>query len=173
VKKSLRRVGSKEHLNKELIVSSFIIDCKDLGLKNGRDNFELSKPFNLRINFSYLGATPLLPRIDSHELDKSFFVHIDFMEEINLILREDLYTYIMRCIDLNLAYEDGLDALYNFRNEEEYFRCKDYLLKVRTKITSDFITLTLFTNKGEQLTELGIKKPDIVIDYFFQSKGEL
>jgi hypothetical protein len=76
----------------------------------------------------------------------------------------------MRCIDLNLAYEDGLDALYNFRNEEEYFRSKDYLLKVRTKITSDFITLTLFTNKGEQLTELGIKQPDIVIDYFLNQR---
>ena len=42
--------------------------------------------------------------------------------------REDIYTYILRIVDLNFAYTDYLESKFNFKNEEEYFRSKDYLL---------------------------------------------
>ena len=87
--------------------------------------------------------------IDSHELDKSFLVNIGFTPHLHLMLREDIYTFILRCVDLNFAYTDYLDEKYNFRNEEEYFRSVDYLLKSRTIITTDYLAMSLLTKGGE------------------------
>jgi hypothetical protein len=119
----------------------------------------------MKIDFSSLSFSPLLTSIDSHALDKSYHISIEFSPQIHLRLREDIYTYLLRCIDLNLAYTDYMDEKYNFRREEEYFRSTDYLLKSRTTITTEFLALTLITKNGEILTELGAKRPNIIIDY--------
>ena len=97
--------------------------------------------------------------IESNELDKSYLVNIGFSPHLHLRLREDIYTFILRCVDLNFAYADDLESKFNFRNEEEYFRSGDYLLKSRTIIQSEYLALSLLTKGGEQLTELGLKNP--------------
>lgn len=40
-------------------------------------------------------------------------------------MRQDIFTFILRCIDLNFAFTDYLDDKFNFRNEEDYFRSTD------------------------------------------------
>jgi hypothetical protein len=103
--------------------------------------------------------------IDSKELDKSFEVNVNFAPHLHLRLREDIYTFILRCVDLNLAYTDYLEDKFNFRNDEEYFRSVEYLLKSRTVISTEYLALSLLTKGGEQLTELGVKNPKVIIDY--------
>lgn len=73
-------------------------------------------------------------------------------------------------MDLNFAYTDYLDDKFNFRNDEEYFRSVDYLLKSRTVISTDYIALSLITKGGEQLTEVGLKKANIIIDYHLNKR---
>jgi hypothetical protein len=92
-------------------------------------------------------------------------VDIAFDPLLHLRFREDIFTYILRIVDLNFAYTDYLEDKFNFKNDEEYFRSTEYLLKSRTIIKTDFLALSLFKKQGEQLTELGMKKPVIKIDY--------
>ena len=46
--------------------------------RHSEDNFEVAPKFNLKLDFSYLSGTTMLQRIDSHELDKSFLVDMNF-----------------------------------------------------------------------------------------------
>ena len=150
---------------KQIIQAKFIIDCKEVSFNYSRDQFLVAPIFDLNVEFCYISNSPLLPRIDSHELDKSYIVNVGFAPHLHLRMREDIYTFILRCIDLNFAYTDYLDEKYNFRNDEEYFRSVDYLLKSRTVIKTDYLAISLLTKGGEQLTELGLKNPNIIIDY--------
>ena len=155
---------------KEVMQAKFIIDCKDVTFRYSRDQFLVAPSFDLNVQFCYLSNSPLLPMIDSHELDKYFEIFIGFTPHLNLKLREDIYTFILRCVDLNFAYTDYLEDKFNFRNDEEYFRSVDYLLKSRTVISTDYIALSLLTKGGEQLTELGLKMPKIIIDYHLNKR---
>jgi hypothetical protein len=92
-------------------------------------------------------------------------MEVDLMPQFHLRLREDVYTYILRTIDLNFGYTDYLDNFFKFAIEEEYFKSEDYLLKTRTIINTNYLSMSLFTKEGELLTELGMKKPVICIDY--------
>jgi hypothetical protein len=74
-------------------------------------------------------------------------------------MRQDIYTFMIRCIDLNIAYTDDLESKFNFRNNEEYFKSTDYLLKARSCMKVDYIGLNLYDKDNELLTELGIKNP--------------
>lgn len=47
--------------------------------------------------------------IDSTQLDKSYEITIEFDPQLNLRFREDIYTFLLRCIDLNFAYSDNFD----------------------------------------------------------------
>ena len=146
-------------------MATFKIDCQDVTFHFSEDEFEVAPKFNLLLDFSYLSGSPMLQRIDSHELDKSFLVDMSFAPHLHLRLREDVYTYILRTIDLNFGFTDYLEELFVFKNDEEYFRSTDYLLKSKTIIRTEFLALSLYTKEGEQLTELGMKKPFIQIDY--------
>ena len=56
----------KKAPNKEVLISKYIIEGTDLGIKYSEDNFVVAAPFNLKLEFSYLTSTPLLQLIDSH-----------------------------------------------------------------------------------------------------------
>ena len=107
------------------------------------------------MEFSKLNNSINLYRIATIELDKSYFFSMVIEPRVNFRLTQEIYTYICRCVDLNFGYTDYLEAKFNFVNEEEYFRCADYLLKNRTKLSVGFTHLSLY-DKEELITELGI-----------------
>ncbi len=72
-------------------------------------------------------------------------------------------------MDLNFNYTDGKENLYNFKNEEEYFRSTDYLLKAKIKIASQYLQMSLF-EKEEIFTELAIKCPEIEINCYLNKR---
>ena len=45
---------------KELLRSKFIIECTELAIKHSDDNFDVALPFRMKLDFSFLSATPLL-----------------------------------------------------------------------------------------------------------------
>lgn len=46
--------------------------------------------------------------IDSNEIDKFSEIFIDFSPQLDLNLRQDIYTFLLRCVDLNISYTDNL-----------------------------------------------------------------
>ena len=108
--------------DKKLWVTSFMIQMKRMGITyrtsindkgdDGRE-FEIASPFDLDLTFTKPNFTPLMPdnyiseKIDFTELDISYHMHLNFSPLI-MHLRQDVYTYILRCNDLNLNYSDGL-----------------------------------------------------------------
>ena len=130
----------------------------------------VATPFDLKIVFGNLIRTDLLHMIDSSQLDKSYEITIDFEPQLNLRLREDIYTFLLRCVDLNFAYSDNLDEKFNFAVEPEYFRSSNYIVKSKTTIRTQYLSLSLFTKSGDKLTEIGAKDSDIVIDYFLNKR---
>lgn len=65
-------------LTKEVLISKFIMNFSDVVIKYSEDNFDVSLPFKLKVDFSYISHTPLLGIIDSREFDKSSVIGIDF-----------------------------------------------------------------------------------------------
>ena len=108
--------------------------------------------------------------IDSTQLDKSYEITIEFDPQLNLRLREDIYTFLLRCIDLNFAYSDNFDDKFQFAVEPEYFRSSNYIVKSKTTIRTQYLALSLFTKEGDKLTEIGAKNTNIVIDYFLNKR---
>ena len=109
------------------------------------------------MSFSLLNFSKELQKIDSHELDKSYQVFIEFTPNLHLKLRQDIYTFLLRCVDLNFAYIDYLEELFNFRNEEEYFRSKDFLLKNKVIMKTDCLALSIYEQNNKLFAEFGTK----------------
>jgi hypothetical protein len=63
---------------KPVLLSTFIIDCKDVSIRYSEDQFIVAPKFDLKLDFSYLCGTHMLHCIDSHQLDKSFKVEMAF-----------------------------------------------------------------------------------------------
>lgn len=96
----------KHDPSKEALLTTLIVDAKDLGMCYSDDLFAVAEPFDMRIDFSSLNYSPLLPRIDSSQLNKSYLVEIEFKPLVSLRLTQDIYTFLCRCIDLNVLYTD-------------------------------------------------------------------
>ena len=58
-------------------MTSIVVNAKDLGLRYSTDDFAVSESFDLKLSFSYLNYSPLLPNIDSGALDKSYLIEIN------------------------------------------------------------------------------------------------
>lgn len=82
------------------------------------------------VEFGNLIFSPYLKDIPTQILDKSYQAFLRF-DQFKINLSEDLYQQLMRTLDLNLAWTDGLDEVYCFRNEEEYFKSTAELPKSR------------------------------------------
>jgi len=63
---------------------------------------------------------------------------------VNLKLKQDIFTYILRVMDLNFNYTDYLSDLYDFRIEEEYFKSSDYLLKFKVNIATPYLIFNIY-----------------------------
>lgn len=111
------------------------------------------------MEFTSLSYSPKLIEISSKELDKSYKLTLDIQPKLSLFFTQEVYTFILRCVDLNFAYTDGLEAKYNFSNTEEYFQSNAFILKTAIYIRTRYVTLALLQANDELLTELAIKEP--------------
>lgn len=92
------------------------------------------------------------------------------MPRLVLYLRQDVYTFILRCVDLNFAFTDMLEKKYDFRNTEEYFKSTSFLLKNGIYIKTNSIALKIFESNEVLLTELSIREPQINIMMYLNNQ---
>lgn len=82
-----------------------------MGIKYG--DFEMAPDFNMNINFERLNYTPLLEDyylskdIDFLDLDISYHISLN-VSPLHLRFRQDVYSYFIRVMDLNINYTDDL-----------------------------------------------------------------
>ena len=87
-------------------------DDKDLTVQDSRLSL-LKRPFNITIEYKRLSASEVIAKIPSIEMDKAAHVNLTFTP-IELIWPQSIYTYMLRCGDLNFSYSDGLVEEYFF-----------------------------------------------------------
>ena len=58
----------------------------------------------MELNIEKLAFSPLFEKIDMYvDIDQSMQIDLMF-EPIYLMLPQDIYTYVLRCLDLNINY---------------------------------------------------------------------
>ena len=60
-----------------------------------------------------MSGSEVIAKIDPREIDKAARVNLIFTP-IELIWPQSIYTYMLRCADLNFSYTDGLTEEYFF-----------------------------------------------------------
>ena len=60
-----------------------------------------------------LSFSEVIEKIDKRDLDKSGSIRITF-DPVLLLLPQQIYTYILRCSDLNFTYTDKLQDEFMF-----------------------------------------------------------
>lgn len=151
------------------LTNTFLIGTKDLGIKFQPAGVDLTNPFSVNVDFTNLAYSTQLIKVSSKELDKSFKINVELVPKLHLSLRQDVYTFLLRCIDLNFAYTDGLEAAYNFRNTEEYFKSTAFILKTAVHVRTHSVNLSIFESQETLLTELAIKEPNIIINMYLNN----
>jgi len=159
----------KKAPKKEVGLNQMNIEARDLGITFLKDGFAVSEPFDLTFSYSYLKYSKLLPYVDSDQLDKSFRIKLQF-SPLKLRFKQEIYTYLLRCVDLNFAWTDYNEKYFDFRLEEEYFKSKAELLRQRISIEAPKIIFYLFEEQGSLLTEMKVAKPVINLDWFLNRK---
>lgn len=79
----------------------------------------MCEPFDLSMTFNKLNYTPLLsqsflsPSIDPLELDLSHHLKMKF-SPVAMRFKKEVYTYLLRCMDLNMNYTDEKSESFMF-----------------------------------------------------------
>ena len=92
------------------------------------------------VDFENILYSEILEFIDPLALDKSIVISLDFCP-IDVKMSKEQFTYFMKCLDLNVNYDDGLRDYYDFRAKKEFIESlpfdKDYkFMVIESKITS-------------------------------------
>ena len=131
--KAGRIQSSKE---KELYVRSFRMNAHHSRFMFGQDIILTEKPFNMGIIYEGLAYSPLLQKVDPKVIDQSTHMRIKF-DPIQFRIRQDVYTQILRILDLNINYTDFLERefyFFKYYEIEEYFRTLENVVGMRIKV---------------------------------------
>lgn len=133
---------------------------------------ELLGSIKFRVNFYNLIYSPLLEFVDPLALNKSMIINLDF-SPIDVKMSKQQFTYLMKCLDLNINYDDGYKELYDFKNKKDYVDRnpikEDYkYMVVDIKITSLSMSWYFL---GEFLTEIVCHDMAIIIEKWMSFKN--
>jgi hypothetical protein len=92
-----------------------LIEAKKMGIIfYGKSTFEMAPSFDMEISFEKLNFSPLL--VDNYLSEGINFLDLDICNKIGIKLsplqlrfRIDVYTYFLRCLDLNINFVDSMD----------------------------------------------------------------
>ena len=157
---------SKKFPEKEKWISSYSFDLKDFNITTN-NNFELIEKTNGNILINFINLTNEEKLITDPDLIDKSFDFIIKLDDINLNLRQNDFTTLMKCSDLNFVFEDGMNKYYvpdtlenedlkdkNLNNDAEYiYKCLDYNY-MRMTLDIPNISLALYENpKDEKKSE--------------------
>lgn len=73
----------------------------------------LKKTFTVKLDFDTVAYSNFIDKIDQNTMDKSSHISIK-IDPVMLVLPQAVYTYILRCSDLNFAWTDQMGSEFYF-----------------------------------------------------------
>jgi vacuolar protein sorting-associated protein 13A/C len=161
----------------EKFISIYHFDLKELYIIT-HDKFKIVENTNAKVEMLFTALSEEENNMSDSLVDKSFVMNL-WIDKIATNLRQNDFTYIMKCNDLNFLYIDGLDQQYNFTKNIEVAPSDEILIKdynyMRVFLEIPNISLRLY--EGTIFTEMilsektltfekklnGMKEIDIVI----------
>jgi hypothetical protein len=157
---------------------------KKLSIKYNK-NFDIAKPFDIKIVFEKPNQTPLM--LDNYISDQIDFADFDISNKLTITftpfllnLRQDVYTFLLRCNDLNFNFSDQLATYFQLaiwshgspgttdtqkyiKHEQqivETFKNQD-VFKMKVHIHFPSLALQLFNEFDSFLSELILCNTDL------------
>ncbi|CAI2385812.1 unnamed protein product [Moneuplotes crassus] len=124
------------------------------------------------VNFKQLLQSDTLEYIDPLALNKSLCLDLEF-SPIDVKISKRQFTYLMKCLDLNINYDDGMKDLYDFKLKKDFIENnpiqEDHKI-MAIKIKMPCISLSCYFLK-EFLAEIVCQDFKIDIDRFVSTKN--
>jgi len=127
----------KKQAAREVYVNSLLIDAKSVRIDylSHSSTSQVMPPFDLKIDYETINSSPLLvdghlsPGIDFDDLQIQEKIAIrTFETSLDVKFKPAVYTYLMRCLDLNINYVDELEAFFQFYDWNSSNAMKQYHL---------------------------------------------
>ena len=97
--------------------TTYQFDIKNFNIKT-EDEFVICEPSNCVVNMHVTESTDMDKICYSeYEFDYSYQFDV-FVKEISANLRQRDFTNFMKCVDLNILYDDGLDDKYDYQKQK-------------------------------------------------------
>ena len=84
---------------------AYKINISNVMLRYGAEKDICKEPFNMKVSFEKLAPSRLFQKIDLHTIDQSTVIDVEF-SPFTLVMPQDIYTFILRVLDLNINYQD-------------------------------------------------------------------
>jgi len=155
---------------KKVRMSSFKIDIENS--KFYHNNLQMGTMDMLKVDFRQLVFSELLEYIDPLALNKAFCTDLNF-SPITIQLSKVQFTYLMKCLDLNINYDDGMKEQYDFRKKidfTEVHKIEDDYKTMVFNINMTSVSLSLYF-LNEFLSEIVCQDLDMTVDRFASNKN--
>ena len=133
----------KEHPDKLVGVNTMYIDAKSIKIDHTRQLIDnVTPPFDLSISYqTLLPSSMLVDRklldfarqgpaashgIDFNQFENQDRITITSSMNIEMNIKQNVYKYILRCLDLNINFCDGFEQCFQFRGWGDLNTMKSY-----------------------------------------------
>ena len=120
----------------------------------------LKKPFAVSVEYKKMSGSDVIAKIDPREIDKAARVNLVFTP-IELIWPQSIYTYMLRCADLNFSYTDGLMEEYYFikwLDMSEHYMNQMKVISKKFDIQIPALSMSLQNSDGSFVAEMIMKR---------------
>lgn len=116
----------------------------------------LKKTFTVKIDFDTVAYSEFIDKIDLKTMDKSSHINIK-IDPVMLVLPQSVYTYILRCSDLNFAWTDRMQNEFYFikwKHISDHYKQLKKVSAQKLRIEISVLSLTLKHSDGSYISEL-------------------
>lgn len=110
----------------------------------------------MTIEYKKLSGSTVIQKISALAMDKAGRVNLSFTP-IELIWPQSIYTYMLRCADLNFSYTDGFLEEYFFikwYSMDEHYMKEVKIVSKHFEIKIPALSMTLQNSDGSFLAEM-------------------
>eukprot|EP00347_Sterkiella_histriomuscorum_P018285 403346093 len=160
---------------KKLLVQCFRIGCENVQIKFGEKSYITQEPFSIKVLFEKLSHSELLQRADPLLIEQASHIFINF-DPVDLSFNQTVYTGILRCMDLNMNFQDMLPKEYYFirhQNMEDYFKQLVGVIGMRIKLKFSTLNLGLKHLDDSPLSQLSLDNFGINMIKYMDFKNEM
>jgi len=135
----------------------------------------LKKTFTVKLDFDTVAQSDFIDKIDLKTMDKSSHISIK-IDPVLLVLPQAVYTYILRCSDLNFAWTDRMQSDFYFikwRHISDHYKQLRKVASQKLQIEISMLSLTLKHSDGSYISELLLSGFDLFMLKFMDGASNM